>query len=71
MHLLVQQKKSLTATALANAKHYKAELEQHQYQFFTESYFNQQAVESLRKQQVIEESDTESFDQFLDQYFSH
>jgi len=55
--------------ALSLSKTYKAELVTQPYQILSDQYFQQERLNSLHKQQKIEDADTLSFDQYLQQYF--
>jgi len=55
--------------ALSLSKTYKAQLIAQPYQIWSDQYFEQERVNSLQKQQSIENADTLNFDQYLQQYF--
>ncbi|WP_448563491.1 glutamate--cysteine ligase [Thalassotalea ganghwensis] len=67
---LVEEDGSLSQLALANAKQYRDELTQRNYQLFDREYFIAQAQCSVKEQQSIESADTLNFDDFLTQYFN-
>ena len=55
--------------ALALSSQYKQELIDLPYRIYSEEYFEAARKESLEKQKKIESEDTQSFDEFLVQYF--
>jgi glutamate--cysteine ligase len=55
--------------ALSLSKTYKAELIAQEYQIWSDQHFEQEKLNSLQKQQKIENADTLNFDQYLQQYF--
>lgn len=55
--------------ALSLSKTYKAELATQGYQIWSDQYFQQEKLNSLAKQQKIENADNLSFDEYLQQYF--
>ncbi len=55
--------------ALSLSKTYKAELITQGYQVWSDQHFHQEKLNSLQKQQKIENADSVSFDQYLQQYF--
>ena len=50
---------------------YRDELLSHQYQVYNQAMMEQEVIRSLIEQKEIEESDQQSFDDFLGQYFSY
>lgn len=55
--------------ALSLSKAYKSELIAQGYQIWSDQYFQQEKLNSLAKQQKIENADNLSFDEYLQQYF--
>lgn len=70
LDLVVNQGKNLTKMALSWADSYQVEALKREYQSFDLSLLQETAVKSRQQQQDIENADTLSFDEFLDQYFS-
>ncbi|MEW6981577.1 glutamate--cysteine ligase [Colwelliaceae bacterium 6471] len=68
--LIVDQKKSLSATALELAQQYRDDLLSKEYQCFDQQHFVESVALSHQKQAQIEQSDTKDFDQFLTDYFA-
>jgi glutamate--cysteine ligase len=56
--------------ALTLAKQYKAEILSRDYQIYDENYFKDTVIKSHQQQQEIEKTDTLTFDEFLQQYFT-
>lgn len=69
INLLVEQGKSLTQMSLDMAQVYRDELLAKDYQFFDEALFKSSAQKSHQEQLDIENDDTLSFDEFLQNYF--
>lgn len=69
--LLVNQNESLTELSLSMAQKYRDELLAQDYKIFDEKTFVESVEKSHADQKNIEESDTLSFDEFLEDYFSH
>jgi glutamate--cysteine ligase len=61
---------SLTEFTLTAAQTYRQQLLARDYQYFDHAYFTATAANSHREQQVIEDNDALSFDDFLADYFS-
>lgn len=57
--------------ALDLSKRYKKELIEQPYQIWSDQHFESQRIESVKKQQNIEQSDELNFDNYLQQYFNH
>lgn len=55
---------------LALSKQYKQDFAQRDYQVFSESMLQNASIESVKKQQQIEQQDHQSFDDFLVEYFA-
>lgn len=55
--------------ALSLSVQYKAELKQQGYQIWSDQYFEQEKLNSLAKQQQIENEDVLNFERYLQQYF--
>lgn len=68
---LMESDKGIVAWSLDYVAQYNAELANHQYQAFDLAYLSNMAVSSLSQQKTIEETDTKTFDQYLDEYFSN
>ncbi|WP_371188821.1 glutamate--cysteine ligase [Thalassotalea maritima] len=66
---LMRGEQSIVGWALDKAKAFRAELKDHPYSYFSEQQFGEMAQASLDKQLQIEQSDTLSFDDFLQDYF--
>lgn len=65
-----ENKQSLTQYTLSRAKDYRSEAIARDYAFYNEQYFKEQAELSHQKQKEIEQADTATFDEFLQDYFS-
>ncbi|WP_438862623.1 glutamate--cysteine ligase [Neptunicella sp.] len=70
LSILKQQELDNAHLALQLAQQYKQQLLQTDYQRYQPDYFNQQAAQSMLKQQEIESQDKLSFDDFLADYFA-
>ena len=68
---LLTKGKGIIGWAKGYAQQFKEDTEQHQYKIFDREFFQKMAQESFVKQQQIEDADTESFDEFLDNYFKN
>jgi glutamate--cysteine ligase len=70
LDLVVNQNENLTQMALSWADNYQVEALKRDYQSFDLLSLEQAALESIQKQEIIEQADTLSFDDFLTQYFN-
>ncbi|MDP5032659.1 MAG: glutamate--cysteine ligase [Paraglaciecola sp.] len=70
LDMLLSNSQDNSELGLKFANSYKASLLAKEYQTLSETELREQATLSLSKQQEIEASDTESFDEFLVNYFS-
>ncbi|WP_022941881.1 glutamate--cysteine ligase [Psychromonas hadalis] len=68
---IIEQDSDNGPLALALSKLYKKELIEQPYQIWSDQYFQDQKIESIKKQQQIELSDILSFDDYLQNYFIH
>ncbi|SEK52776.1 glutamate-cysteine ligase [Colwellia chukchiensis] len=66
---VVNNNESLTKTALQRAADYRQQLLANDYQEFDEAYFKRSVADSMAQQLEIEQADTQSFDEFLQDYF--
>lgn len=69
--LVLLQTERLTDFALKKAGEYQQQAQERNYQFYSESFFDQTIPQSHQAQAEIEASDTVNFDDFLDEYFSN
>jgi len=69
LDIVVNKEQSLTRFALDLAISYREEALQSDYQFYSETYFVEQAELSHQKQDEIEQLDNVDFDTFLKEYF--
>ena len=69
LQMLKEKNADNGSVALNLSKTYKAELIAQDYQIWSDQYFQQEKLNSLRKQQQIENQDNLSFDEYLQQYF--
>jgi len=68
---IISQNSDNGPLALNLSKQYKQELIEQPYQIWSEQYFEQQKIDSLAKQNDIEQADELSFDDFLQNYFNN
>ncbi len=71
LDLVVNQGENLTQMALSWAETYQVNALKREYQTFDLALLEKTAQESRQKQIEIEQADTLSFDDFLEQYFNH
>jgi len=69
LHMLKEQNRDNCELALSLSKAYKSELIAQDYQIWSDQYFQDEKLNSLAKQQQIEDADDLSFDDYLQQYF--
>jgi len=69
LNLLIEQEESLTDVSLQMAQTYRDKLLSQEYQFFDEDHFIEHAEKSHQEQLSIEQSDTQTFDNYLANYF--
>ena len=69
LQMIKDEKSDNGPLALALSKNYKKSLLKEKYQVWSDEYFQQERTNSLAKQQDIEDKDTLSFDEYLQQYF--
>ncbi|MGF1727733.1 glutamate--cysteine ligase [Photobacterium nomapromontoriensis] len=66
----IHQQQGIGAVGKGLAKAHAQTLSEMPYRYYTEQQFEQEAVDSVAKQQQIEAADTQSFDAFLNDYFA-
>jgi glutamate--cysteine ligase len=66
---IIEQKTDNGVLALNMSRLYKQQLIEQPYKLWSDQYFEEQKITSLKKQQQIEESDETNFDDFLKEYF--
>jgi glutamate--cysteine ligase len=69
LQLIEEQKSENGLLALELSKIYKEEFLAQEYQIWSDQHFQQERLDSLHKQQQIEDNDNLSFDDYLQQYF--
>ena len=66
---IIEQKTDNGVLALNMSRLYKQQLIEQPYKLWSDQYFEEQKITSIKKQQQIEESDETNFDDFLKEYF--
>ncbi|MFZ6043508.1 glutamate--cysteine ligase, partial [Vibrio natriegens] len=66
----IREQQGIGKTGRALAEQHTSALQTQDYLFYQEQEFEQEARESVARQQAIEAADTMSFDVFLDSYFA-
>lgn len=67
---MVEQEKCMSSYSLAQAAKYREQLLARDYQFYSEQFFIDEAEKSHQQQAIIEDNDSLTFDEFLDDYFT-
>lgn len=70
LSIVVDEEQSLSSYALEQAKQYRTQLLEQNYQYYSQQHFLASVEKSHREQQKIEQQDDVNFDDFLEHYFS-